>query len=150
MANTYSSTYLHYVFSTKNRKRYLDQDKESRIWQYIGGIIRTHGLSALQIGGIEDHLHALIRSLPKYSPSQIGQFMKAESSRWIKEEFEDLRSFGWQDGYGVFSVSKSQLDKVVRYIRDQREHHANKSFEEEYRELLDLHDVDYDERYLFG
>lgn len=149
MANTYSSTYFHFVFSTKHRRKLIRPEIEERVWQYIGGILRNHGMSGIQIGGIEDHIHALVRSLPKYSPSEIAQLMKTDSSRWVKGEFDRMRTFGWQDGYGVFSVSESQLNSVIRYIETQREHHKKMSFEDEYRKLLDLHDIEYDERYIF-
>ena len=107
-------------------------------------------MTAIQVGGIEDHIHTLVMAKPKWSPSEIAQLLKAESSKWIHEEFQDLRRFGWQDGYAVFTVSRSVVPKVVEYIRDQRIHHSTKTFEEEYLELLQLHGVEYDDRYLFG
>jgi REP element-mobilizing transposase RayT len=107
-------------------------------------------MSAVQVGGIEDHIHALLMAKPSWAPSNIAQLIKGESSKWIHEEFEDLRRFGWQDGYAVFTVSKSIVPKVVEYIRDQRVHHSTKSFEDEYLELLQLHGVEYDDRFLFG
>jgi REP-associated tyrosine transposase len=150
MANTYSSLNYHFVFSTKNREPWLVQDIESRIWSYIGGIARQHNMSALQIGGIEDHIHALILAPPTIAPCQIAQYLKGASSVWIHDEFPQLKGFGWQDGYGAFSVSKSNLPEVVSYIQNQREHHRTRSFQDEYRELLKLHRVDFDERYLWG
>jgi REP element-mobilizing transposase RayT len=117
----------------------------------MGGIARKHDSSAIQIGGIEDHIHALIRTPPKYSVSQIAQFLKGESSKWIHEEFDDMSRFGWQDGYAAFSVSKSIMPRVIKYIENQRQHHSDLSFEDEYRELLDLHNIEIrDEKYLFG
>jgi putative transposase len=103
----------------------------------------------LQIGGIENHIHALIMSPPILAPSKIAQFLKGDSSKWIHEEFIDLRSFAWQDGYGAFSVSKSNVSKVIDYIKNQRQHHLKQSFEDEYIELLKLHETNYDEKYLF-
>ncbi len=150
MANTFSSLFYHFVFSTKNRKRFIHRDIESRLWSYVGGIARKRNSTAIQVGGIEDHLHALILSPPKYSPSEIAQFLKGESSRWVHEQFSDLNQFGWQDGYSAFSVSRSIVPRVVDYIKNQRAHHANTSFEEEYVELLELHDVEFDEAYLYG
>ena len=151
MANTYSSLFYHIVFSTKHRQRWIEQDIENRVWAFIGGIARKHKCTAIQVGGIEDHIHALILSPPKYSPSQIAQFIKGESSKWIHEEFPKISSFAWQDGYSAFSVSKSAVPKVVDYIKAQREHHKGKSFEDEYKDLLRWHEVDVvDERYIFG
>ncbi len=150
MANTYTSLYYHFTFSTKNREPWISQEIESRVWEYVGGIARKHGMTAVQIGGIEDHIHALVLSLPTIAPSQIAQYLKGGSSKWIHEEFPRLRGFEWQDGYGAFTVSKSSVPDVIEYIRNQREHHRKKTFQEEYLELLKKHDVDYDERYLWG
>lgn len=150
MANTYSHCYNHFVFSTKNRVGYIDPNIENRVWAYIGGIARKHKLTALQVGGVDDHIHALVSSPPSVSPSQIAQWLKGESSHWIHQEFVGLSNFGWQDGYGVFSVCKSHAQKVIDYINKQREHHKEKSYEEEYIQLLELHGIEYDERYLFG
>ena len=150
MANTYSHCYNHFVFSTKNRQPYITPDIEKRIWAYIGGIARKHKLTAMQVGGMEDHCHALISSPPSIAPSQIAQWVKGDSSYWIRREFAHLREFAWQDGYGVFSVCKSHAETVANYIRDQRNHHQKRTFEEEFVSLLELHEIDYDERYLFG
>ena len=151
MANTYSSLFFHLVFSTKNRQNQFEVEIENRVWAYIGGIARKHNCVALQVGGIEDHLHALILSPTAYSPSQITQFLKRESSKWIHEEFPKLSKFGWQDGYSIFSVSKSIVPKVVEYIKNQREHHKGQTFADEYLELLKLHEIDIvDEKYLYG
>lgn len=132
------------------RNEWITADIEERIWSYIGGIARKHGFTAMQVGGIENHIHALTSSPPSISPSQIAQWVKGGSSRWIHEEFPHLGDFGWQDGFGVFSVCKSHSQKVIEYIKRQREHHDSQTFEEEYVELLRLHEIDYDERYLFG
>lgn len=149
MANTYSNLFYHIVFSTKGRNNLIDRDIEQRVWAYIGGIARHHEIVAVQVGGIDNHIHVLIMAKPKFAPSQIVQWIKGESSRWIHETFPNLRSFEWQDGFGVFSVSKSNVPEVVEYIKNQREHHAKQTFEDEYVSLLRLHGVDYDERYVF-
>ena len=149
MANTYTALYYHVVFSTKNRVAYIKPEIESRVWAYIGGVARKHKLTALQVGGIEDHIHALVMAPAAFSPSQIAQYLKGDSSKWIHEEFPELRGFAWQDGYGAFTVSKSTLTDVIRYIENQREHHKTQTFEEEYLSLLKLHGIEYDERYVF-
>lgn len=150
MANTYSSIFYHIVFSTKNREKWIDEEIENRVWAYIGGIARKHKCTAIQIGGIENHVHALVLSPPKFAPSEIAQFLKGESSKWIHEEFPNLQKFDWQDGYSAFSVSKSIVPRVVEYIKNQRLKHQGKTFEEEYIQLLELHEVDIvDEKYLF-
>ena len=149
MANTYSNLFYHLVFSTKNRVNFIHPDIEKRVWAYIGGIARKHNMTALHVGGMENHIHALVMARPPIAPSEMAQWLKGESSKWIHEEFPHLQKFGWQDGYGVFSVSKSQAPEVIGYIKNQRHHHTERSFEEEYIALLELNGVDYDERYLF-
>jgi putative transposase len=148
MANTYSSLFYHIVFSTKHRKHWIKPEIEQRIWQYIGGIARTHSMTALQVGGIDDHCHGLIMAKPVTAPSKIVQHLKGESSKWIHTEFDNMRTFAWQDGYGIFSVSKSKVPDVVDYIKNQREHHEKESFEEEYERLMKLHGIEYDPKYL--
>ena len=150
MANTYSSLCYHIIFSTKNRTSYIEPEVEDRIWAYVGGIARKHKMTALQVGGIEDHLHALVIAPPVYAPSQIAQFLKGDSSKWIHEEFPAMRGFAWQDGYGAFTVSKSNIQDVIDYIKAQREHHRQRSFQEEYLGFLRKHGIEYDERYLWG
>ena len=150
MANTYTSLHYHIIFSTKNREPWLVPDIAQRIWAFIGGIARAHNMTALQVGGVEDHIHALVTAPTTIAPAQIAQFLKGESSKWIHEEFASLRNFGWQDGYGGFTVSKSNAPYVVSYIQNQREHHRKKTFQEEYLEFLHKNGIDYDERYVWG
>ncbi len=138
------------MFSTKNRLDLISPDIESRVWAYIGGIARKHKMTALQVGGIENHIHALMGSPTTLSPSQIAKYLKGDSSYWIHSEFEHLPEFAWQDGYGVFSVSRSEIPRIINYIKNQREHHKKQTFEEEFIGLLKLHGIEYDERYLFG
>ncbi len=147
MANTYTSLNYH-IFSTKNRRPWLTLGIEQRVW-WIGGIARKHRMTALQVGGIEDHIHSLIMAPPTLSPSQIAQFLKGESSKWTHEEFPSLKQFGWQDGYAALTVSKSNIPDVISYIRNQREHHRRKSFQEEYLKFLIKNGIEYDERYLW-
>lgn len=150
MANTYSSLHYHFVFSTKNRQRWISPEIEQRVWEYLGGIARENALKAVQVGGIDDHIHIALGAPPTTAVSKAVQLLKGGSSKWIHETFPTLSDFEWQQGYGAFSVSRSHLPTVVEYILKQREHHATKSFETEYRELLDRHEVDYDKRYLWG
>jgi putative transposase len=150
MANTYSQCFYHIVFSTKGRQKLIAPVIEERVWSYIGGILKNHDMSGIRIGGIEDHVHVLTMAKPSEAPSRIAQLIKGESSKWIHVEFPGIKRFAWQDGYAVFTVSKSIVPKVVDYIENQREHHSTKGFEDEYRELLRLHDIDFDEKYLLG
>lgn len=146
MANTYAALHYHVIFSTKNREPWLVRDIEQRVWEFLGGIARA----PLQVGGVEDHIHALITAPPTIAPFQIAQLLKGGSSKWIHEEFTALRNFGWQDGYGAFTVSKSKIPDVITYIQNQREHHRKKTFQEEYLEFLNENGIEYDERYLWG
>jgi REP element-mobilizing transposase RayT len=150
MANTYTSLHYHLVFSTKNRTPWLTPEIESRVWEYIGGVARHHKMVALQIGGFDDHIHALIGAPATVAPSQIAQYLKGDSSKWIHETFPALRDFAWQEGYGAFTVNKSILDAVIGYIQKQREHHQTLSFQDEYLDFLHKHGINYDERYLWG
>ena len=150
MANTYSSLFYHLVFSTRYRKRFIFPDIERRVWEFIAGIAKHNKITPIEIGGVEDHLHSLVLSPPKYSVSQIVKLLKVESSRWFHDDL-DQPLFAWQSGYAAFSVNKSSVSDVVRYIKNQREHHQAMTFEEEYKELLRLHEVGFvDEQYLFG
>jgi putative transposase len=150
MANTYSSLHYHIIFSTKNREPWVIQDIEQRIWAYIGGIARAHKMTALQVGGMSDHIHALVTAPPTIAPFQIAQYLKGDSSKWIHEEFSALKDFGWQVGYGAFTVSKSNIPVVIGYIQNQRAHHRTRTFQEEYLGFLHANGIDYDERFLWG
>ncbi len=150
MANTYTALFYHVVFSTKSRIGFIRPDIEERVWRYIGGIARNHKTTAIQIGGMKDHLHALVMAPPSLAPFEIAKYLKGDSSKWIHEEFADLQDFAWQDGYGAFTVSKSNVPAVVSYIKNQHAHHQTQSFQEEYLEFLTRHGVEYDERYLWG
>jgi REP-associated tyrosine transposase len=150
MANTYTSLHYHVIFSTKNREPWLVPAIEQRVWEYIGGIARKHKMTALQVGGVDDHIHALVTAPPTIAPFQIAQFLKGDSSKWIHQEFPSLTQFNWQDGYGAFTVSKSNIPEVVSYIQNQREHHRKRTFQEEYLEFLRVNGIEYDERYLWG
>lgn len=132
MANTYTSFHYHVVFSTKNREPWLVRDIEERVWRFIGGIARAHKMTALQVGRVQDHIHALVTAPPTIAPFQITQYLKGDSSKWIHDEFSTMRTFSWQDGYAAFTVSKSNIPEIIRYIQNQREHHRKKTFQEEY------------------
>ncbi len=150
MANTYSALFYHFVFSTKNRTAFIRPEIEARVWEYIGGIARGNKMTAVQVGGVDDHIHALIMAPPTLAPFEITKYLKRDSSKWIHESFTDLRDFGWQDGYGAFTVSKSNVPSVASYIQNQRAHHRKQGFQDEYREFLKKHGVDFDERYVWG
>ena len=150
MANTYTSLHFHIVYSTKNREPWIESSIEPRVWEYLGGIARENEMKALQIGGIEDHVHLVLGIPPKLSVSRAVQLLKGGSSIWIHKTFPNLARFEWQDGYGAFSIGKLQLPEVIEYVKNQREHHRVRGFKEEHREFLEKHGIDYDERYVWG
>lgn len=137
------------MFSTKERRPFITPELQKRLWPFLGGIARQNKMTALEIGGVADHVHLLL-SLPAIIPiSKAMQLIKGGSSKWIHETFPDQRLFSWQEEYGAFSVSVSQLDKTIEYIRGQPEHHRKMTFQEEFLMLLKKHGVEYDERYLW-
>ena len=129
MSHTYAQNHLHIVFSTKERRRLIDKQMQSKLWSYMAGIGRNHGFLVIANGGIEDHVHLLIQLPPILSLSKAVALVKANSSTWMSEH--GIR-FSWQEGYGAFSVSASSLAAVVRYIEDQERHHRKMTFEDEY------------------
>ena len=149
MANTYTSLHHHIALSTKNREAWINQSIEERVWEYLGGIARHNDFVPVKIGGIDDHVHLVVSISPTLPISKAVQLLKGGSSLWFHEAFR-RSAFAWQDGYGAFTVSKSQLLDVIRYVEARREHHRRQTFQEEYRALLDKHGIDYDERYPWG
>ncbi len=146
---SYVSSYFHCVFSTKDRRRLITPELQARLWPFLGGIARQNKMKALEIGGVEDHVHLLL-SLPATMPvAKAMQLIKAGSSKWIHDTFPAHRLFAWQEEYGAFSVSVSQLDKTMQYIRRQPEHHRVMTFQEELLALLNRHKIGHDERYLW-
>ena len=149
MANTFASLHYHLIFSTKHREPWLRPDTQDRVWAFLGGIARENGMKALQIGGMPDHAHVVLGAPTSMSISKAAQLLKGGSSQWIKDEFPGMRGFAWQDGYGAFTVSKSNLSEVICYVQNQREHHRIKTYQEEFLSFLIRHEIDYDEKYLW-
>ena len=147
MSNPYTKLLVHIVFGTKSRSSSIPADLREELYSYIGGIVRTEGASLQAIGGMPDHLHLLVRVGPRLAISDLMGKVKANASRWLNRR-GNRGVFGWQAGYGAFSVSESGVAAVTRYIANQEEHHRKRTFREELVELLDRHGVDYDERFL--
>jgi putative transposase len=146
---SYVSSYFHCVFSTKERRPLIAPALRDRLWPFLGGIARQNKMKAIEIGGVEDRVHILL-SLPSTLPvSKALQLIKGGSSKWVHETFPEHRLFAWQEKYGAFSVSVSQLDKIIQYIKGQEEHHQRLTFQDEFLELLKKHRIEYDERYLW-
>ena len=149
MAHTFTHLLTHIVFSTKDRRPFLDPDLKSRLFPYLGGIIRAHDGKALIINGPTDHVHILASLAAKHSLSNLMRELKADSSGWVHQNFPNHRLFGWQTGYAAFSVSHSSLAEVERYIANQEEHHRRISFQEEFLAFLKKHEIQFDERFLW-
>jgi REP element-mobilizing transposase RayT len=150
MANTYTNLLYHIIFSTKNRRPIIQPSFRDELEQYITGIIQAEGCALVEIGGMPDHLHIVARFRPDRSVSEMVRLIKANSSKWVNETRGLAERFEWQTGYGAFTVSQSQLDKLRAYVRGQEEHHHVRSFQEEYLEFLERHGITYDERYVWG
>ena len=149
MGHTYTQLYYHYVFSTNRRRTLLHPPQRPRIHAYMGGMVRNLPGMPIAIGGTNDHVHILCSMHQDMSVSAAMRQVKSETSGWIHREFPTLDDFAWQEGYGAFTVSRSNIDQVAAYIREQEAHHKKMTFEEEFIQLLDRHGVEYDLKYVF-
>ncbi|MBS1507816.1 MAG: IS200/IS605 family transposase [Bacteroidetes bacterium] len=149
MPDTYSQITIHAVFAVKNRENYITVEWRDKLHRYIAGIITNKGAKALAVGGWKDHVHILFGLPVTVSVADFMSAVKANSSKWINEQGYVKGKFQWQSGYGAFSFSKSQRDVVIKYIMNQEEHHRIKSFREEYLNMLNDFEVDFDDQYLF-
>ena len=148
MSQSYTNLIYHVVFSTKNREPLITNEIKPRLYEYIGGILRNKGGIALAIGGIDDHLHVLAKIRPDDSLSNVLRDLKANSSGWTHRIFPKMKDFSWQNGYGAFTVSASQVEIVRRYIANQEKHHAKYSFRDEFVKLLKVNQIEFDEKFL--
>ena len=149
MGGTYSNLNYHIVFSTKGRRTLITPKLENELYQYIAGIIRGEGATLLKIGGTNDHIHLVIKLKPIHSIPDLLKRIKANSSKWINENKKIGTHFSWQTGYGIFSISESQMPVVLQYVATQNKHHQSKSFKEEYIQLLEKHRSEYELKYLW-
>jgi putative transposase len=136
MAQSLSNVLLHVVFSTKQRRPWIDVAIEEELRKYIGGIRRELDCPSHRIGGTDDHIHIACSLSRTMTISKLVEEIKTASSKWIKTKGDQYGGFSWQNGYGAFSIGQSQLDDLKRYIANQREHHRRSSFQDEYRQLL--------------
>ena len=150
MSHTYSNLVSHVVFSTKDRKPLIDAEMKPRLLGYINGIVDESGGKVLSLNAMPDHLHMLWESPPTLALSDSMRVLKTNSSRWVHETWGSQKPFGWQTGYGAFSVSRSNVSAVATYIESQESHHRKRTFQEEFLELLVKHGIDYDPKYVFG
>jgi len=147
VAQSLSRVIVHLVFSTKNRHPFLASSVRAELHPYIGGILRGQGCVPLQTGGVEDHVHTLFVLPRTKTVAQIAEEVKRSTSVWIKPKLDNLRTFGWQSGYGAFSISHRDIDAAVHYIQTQEIHHQRVSFQDEYRALMKEVGIEIDERY---
>jgi len=149
MADTYSQIYIQIVFSVQNRKALIHESFETELYKYITGIVQNKGQKLIAINGMPDHIHIFIGMKPNCCLSDLVREIKKSSNSFINEKQFTNVSFNWQEGFGAFSYSFSQIDTVVNYIKNQKSHHQTKSFKEEYLEFLDKFEIEYKEEYLF-
>ena len=148
MPSTHTSLHYHLVFSTQNREPWFDGDFRPKLFAYLGGAIRGLEGHPHAVGGIADHVHLLIGLKPTCCLSNVMRELKAQSSAWIIEQLH-RSAFAWQEGYGAFTVSAPDLEKVRKYVLGQEEHHRKTTFQEEYLDFLQRGLVEYDERFLW-
>jgi putative transposase len=149
MAGTFTNLLFHIVFSTKNRIPLIEGIVARELHPYLGGIINNQGGVALEINGMSDHIHMLVKLRPSRSVSEIVREVKSCSAKWMNEKKWKFRKFGWQDGYAAFTVSRSQVKVVREYVREQQAHHQSRDFKTEYLDLLRKHEIEFDETKVF-
>lgn len=148
MSNTYTQIHIQIIFAVKYRMAMINDKWKDELYKYITGIIQTQKHKLLIINGIADHVHILLGYRPHQSLSDLLQDIKGSSSKWINEKKFTLSKFAWQEGYGAFSYSHSDVSKVINYIKNQEEHHKKLTFLDEYKSFLKTYDVAFDERYI--
>jgi putative transposase len=149
MAGTYTKLFYHIVFSTKHRRNYISNTVEEELHKYMAGIIRGIDGQCVEINSMPDHVHILAILPAKVSVSDALRVINSNSSKWVHETKPERQAFGWQDGFSAFTVSKSNVEPVRQYIRDQKMHHGRVDYKAELVGLLERHDVEYDDRYIW-
>ena len=149
MAQSFCNCLMHCVWSTKGRRNLIPPELQKRLLPYLGGIARDNAMKALVVGGISNHVHSLVSLPSTMAVAKAVQLVKGGSSKWVHDTFPDYRDFEWQAGYGAFSIGAAQVDRTIKYIQNQEEHHRGRSFEEEFLEILKVHGVEYDARYIW-
>lgn len=149
MANTYTQIYIQIVFAVKGRQNLIAKEHREELHKYITGIVSNRNQKLLSIFAMPDHIHILVSISPNISISDLVRDIKAGSSKFINDNKWTTGRFNWQEGYGAFSYSKSNVDNVVKYILNQEHHHKKKTFKEEYLDFLQKFEIEYDEKYVF-
>ena len=149
MPQSLTQLYTHLVFSTKHRQPFLDEDIQTRVHAYLATIIRNLDSRYVVVGGVADHVHILFDMGKMHASVEFVENVKRESSKFIKTLGAKYQNFYWQRGYGMFSVSPTHKNDVETYIRNQEEHHRQKTFQEELREFLDRYGIEFNEEYVW-
>ena len=149
MGQSLVKNYIHIVFSTKHRESLIPDSIELELYNYLGGICNNLECQVVKVGGYKDHIHILCLLSKKITLVKLMEQLKSNSSKWIKTKGNEYSNFYWQDGYGAFSVNPSEIEIVVNYIANQKEHHSKKTFQNEYRAFLKKYKVEYDEKYVW-
>ena len=149
MANTYHQMYVQTVFAVKYRAAVLRKEWRNDLFAVMGNLINETGCKTIIVNGVEDHVHCFFSLKPSLTVSDVMKNVKAKSSKWLNETGLLHKHFEWQSGFGAFSYSKSHIDNVYKYIQNQEEHHRKQIFKEEYLQLLNEYEIDYDDRYVF-
>lgn len=149
MANTYSQIYIQIVFAVKGRQNLIAKENREELHKFITGIVNNREQKLLAIFAMPDHVHLLVGMKPSISISDLVRDIKAGSSKFINDSKWINGKFNWQEGFGAFSYSKSNLDNVVKYILNQEEHHKKRTFKDEYLDFLEKFEIEYDEKYVF-
>lgn len=150
MSHTYTNLLSHVVFSTKDRQPIIDSELKPRLLGYMNGIANENGGKVLSLSAMQDHVHLLWELPPTSSMSDALRVLKTNSSRWVRQTFGRRKPFAWQTGYGAFSVSRSNVSAVAKYVETQEINHRKRTFDEEFRELLVKHGIEYEPKYAFG
>ena len=149
MGQSLVKNYIHIVFSTKHRQELILPSVESELHAYLGGICKKLECPPIKTGGYTDHIHILCMLSKKIALMKLMEELKSHSSKWMKTRGDNLSNFYWQDGYGAFSINPSEVEGVINYIANQKEHHSKKTFQDEYRAFLKKYQVEYDEQYVW-
>lgn len=149
MANTYTQCYFHLIFAVKNRDALIKKAWKDEMEKYISGIVQNHRHKLLAIGSMPDHIHIYLGYNVNHLIPDLVEEIKTSSNKWIKNNHLSNFRFEWQKGYGAFTHSRSHLDRVVKYILNQEQHHAKKNFRKEYLDILQQHEVEYKDEYVF-
>ena len=148
MANTFTQIYLHLVFAVQNRMSLIQLEWKDELYKYITGIVQNNGHKLIAINGVANHIHIAVGYKPHQLIPDLLHDIKGDSSKWINNKKLVKGKFNWQEGYGAFSFSNSHIDRVVKYINNQEEHHKQESFRDEYRLFLKKYDILFDEKYI--